>query len=82
MVALITSKFQMVVPRSVREHLGLHPGDKLDFVIEKDGQVVVRALTSEFTALRGMVKHRRKSPATLAEMDQAVSRNAGRGRGR
>ena len=41
-VATLTSKGQTTIPKQVREHLKLNPGDKLDFVIEPEGRVVIR----------------------------------------
>lgn len=37
----ITTKGQCVVPKKIREYLGLNPGDKIDFVIREDGEVLV-----------------------------------------
>jgi antitoxin PrlF len=42
MISTITTKGQATIPLAVRRHLGLNPGDKVDFVIEEDGAVVVR----------------------------------------
>jgi antitoxin PrlF len=36
-VATITSKGQITVPQAVREQLGLHSGDKVDFVSDENG---------------------------------------------
>ena len=33
--ATLTSKGQLVVPKSIRDRMGLHPGDRLDFVAPK-----------------------------------------------
>ena len=36
----LTIKGQTTVPKSIREHLKLKAGDKVDFLIESDGRVV------------------------------------------
>ena len=41
----VTSKSQTVIPREVREKLGLKPGDRLRYSITDKGVVIDRALT-------------------------------------
>lgn len=38
-LATITSKVQVTIPASVRQRLGLRPGDKVVFIVEDDGTV-------------------------------------------
>ncbi len=40
--AKLTSKGQCTLPKSVREELGLKPGDKIDFYMDQDGFIAVR----------------------------------------
>ena len=40
--AKLTSPGQLVIPKPVRQHLRLQPGDRVDFVIRDDGEVVVQ----------------------------------------
>ena len=56
--AKITSKGQLTIPKSVRERLGVGPGDELEFV-EEAGQFLVRKLVRESPvhAYRGYLKH-------------------------
>jgi AbrB family looped-hinge helix DNA binding protein len=37
----LTSKGQTTIPKDVRKRLNLHPGDRLEFVIDEDGRVLV-----------------------------------------
>ncbi len=41
-VSTITSKGQITLPAKVRRHLGLHTGDKVSFVIEDSGKVMLK----------------------------------------
>ena len=53
-VARITSKYQVVLPRSVREALELHVGEDVIFLIDGD-TVLLRRRPANFTAaLRGL----------------------------
>lgn len=42
MLSTITSKGQVTIPKSVREHLGVGTHDKVAFVVEDDGTVRLR----------------------------------------
>ena len=50
----VSSKFQIVIPREIRESMKLRPGEKMQ-VFESDGRIeVVRARSVK--SLRGMCK--------------------------
>ncbi|MBN1653729.1 MAG: type II toxin-antitoxin system PrlF family antitoxin [Deltaproteobacteria bacterium] len=74
--ATLTSKWQMVIPKPVREHLGLHPGDRVDFLIREDGEVVVRSATADVRALKGLLRQSSRQPVSLEMMQKAVRRRA------
>ncbi len=52
MQATISSKFQVVIPKSVREHLNLKPKQKITFV-EKD-RLLILIPESSLEQLRGI----------------------------
>lgn len=52
MQTTISSKYQVVIPKPVREHLNLKPKQKLT-VIEKDGMLILIPQAS-LAALRGI----------------------------
>lgn len=76
MEAAITSKGQATIPKAVREHLHLRPGDRVKFFIHPDGTVVLLPRLP-VTALRGMVPPR-PEPVSLEEMDAAIAAGAAR----
>ena len=77
MESAITQKGQATIPKAIREHLRLQPGDRVKFFIHPDGTVVLLPKLPA-SALRGMVKSRRRRPVTLAEMGHAVAKGAAR----
>lgn len=70
--ATLTSKSQITVPKAVREALGLVPGDRIQFVPAWQGYrlVVVRG---DITAMRGVLKGRRRKPLSIAEMNATIA---------
>ena len=78
--AKLTSKGQMVVPKSIRERLGLHPGDRLDFVVQDDGNVLIRPATENVDRLKGLLRRPGRPSVTVEEMKRVVRRRGGRRR--
>jgi AbrB family looped-hinge helix DNA binding protein len=75
-VATLTSKGQTTIPKQVREHLKLNPGDKLDFVIESEGRVVIRPAKLDVRELKGLLKRRDGKVLSIEEMNAAIGRGA------
>ena len=78
-VAKLTSRGQLVIPKPVRQHLRLQPGDSVDFVIGDDGEVVVRPATGDVRQLKGILP-KPAEPVSLEEMDRAIRTRASGGR--
>jgi AbrB family looped-hinge helix DNA binding protein len=78
METALTIKGQATIPKAVREHLHLKPGDRVKFFVHPDGSVVILPKLPT-SALRGIVKSRRARPATLDEMKQAIATGASNG---
>ena len=76
--ATLTTKGQTTIPKEVREFLNLNAGDKLDFVIGADGQVVLRPATVDVRDLKGLLKRTGRKPVTIVEMNAAVVDGAAR----
>ena len=77
-VATSTSKGQLVIPKEIREYMGLQPGDRLDFIVQGDGEVVIRPAVSDVSALRGILKTAGRKPVSLSSMKRAIRKRAGR----
>lgn len=82
MESAITVKGQATIPKAIREHLRLSPGDRVKFFVHPDGTVVLLP-KQPASALRGMLK-RERTAVTVAEMNQAIAEAAAgvRARGR
>lgn len=75
MESAITVKGQATIPKAIREHLGLTPGDRVKFFVHPDGSVVLLPKLTA-AALRGVVKSRRRRPVTIEEMTKAAAAGA------
>lgn len=77
MESTVTAKGQTTIPKAVREHLKLKPGQRLKYFIHPDGTVVLLP-TLPVTALRGILRWH-GPPATLEDMDAAIAEGAAAG---
>ena len=77
MESAITSKGQATIPKAIREHLQLKPGDRVKFFVHPDGSVVLLPKLPA-SALRGMLKARRRA-VTIDEMREAAAAGASEG---
>lgn len=78
-ISTLTRKGQTTIPIKVRNHLKLQPGDKIEFVIERDGKVVVHPKNVDVRQLRGMLGNARRH-LTIEQMDEAIRSRFGRRR--
>ena len=76
MESAITVKGQATIPKAIREHLRLQPGDRVKFFVHPDGSVVLLPKLPP-SALRGIFKAKRRA-VTVAEMNRAVLGRCGR----
>jgi len=70
----ITVKGQTTIPKTIREHLGLKPGDHVKFFVHPDGTVVLLPKLP-VTALRGILKRPRR-PVSVERMREAIAEGA------
>ncbi|MDE0154472.1 MAG: AbrB/MazE/SpoVT family DNA-binding domain-containing protein [Gammaproteobacteria bacterium] len=77
MQATITSKGQVTIPKPIRDKLHLKAGDKVEFMLEEDGNLRIAPVTASVTQLKGMLS---KPAVTLSitEMNEAIATSAAR----
>ncbi|WP_040433562.1 AbrB/MazE/SpoVT family DNA-binding domain-containing protein [Chlorobium ferrooxidans] len=73
-IATITNKGQVTIPKAVRDTLGLHSGDKLDFSCDKGGRIVVTPINKSVDDLFGRFFDPERKSISIAEIDDAVRR--------
>jgi antitoxin PrlF len=76
--ATVTSKGQITIPKDIRDRLKLHPGDSVDFVVERDGRVMMRQATLDIRALEGVLHRRGMRPVSLDDIRHVIRKRAAR----
>lgn len=80
--AKLTSKGQITIPRDIRQRLGLRQGDRLEFVLDETGRLVVQVLRSEGSPFGILQDFAPEKPVSVAAMRRAVRRRAASKAGR
>jgi antitoxin PrlF len=76
--ATVTSKGQVTIPESIRRLLKVAVGDRLDFVVENEGRVVLRVGVADATDLKGLLHRPGRRPVTVEAMNAAIARQGRR----
>jgi AbrB family looped-hinge helix DNA binding protein len=74
--ATLTSKGQTTIPKAIRQRLRLKAGDRIDFVVEADGQVRLVARNLRLADLRGLLP-KPKRRLSDRELDAAIRESWG-----
>lgn len=69
--ATITSKGQVTIPASVRQRLGVNPGDRVEFVEMENGVFQLVAASRDIHSLKGVVPKPAKA-VTIEEMNETI----------
>ncbi len=70
----LTVKGQVTIPAVIRKKLGLHPGDKIGFLIE-DNHVVLYRKESNIEAAFGICHP--KTSVSLKDMEEVIRKRGG-----
>ena len=71
--AKITSKGQVTIPRTIREHLHVGEGDRIDFRVDEHGEVRLSTVARPVRELFGMLHRPGRKPVSVEEMDAAIA---------
>ena len=75
-VAKVTSKGQITIPKSVRTHLELSSGDKVNFIIDDQGFVQLAPITRHISSLKGIVP-KPKHVVSIVDMNATIKTRGG-----
>ena len=73
MESALSIKGQATIPKAIRDHLQLRPGDRIKFFLHPDGTVVILPKIP-VSKLKGIVKGRRR--VSIEDLDAAIAEGA------
>lgn len=72
--ATLTTKGQVTIPKEVREHLGVDTGDRLSFVVQEDGTVIVKPITRHVRELSGLLHRPEQLAVSINKMNEGIAK--------
>ncbi len=76
LVSTITRKGQVTIPKDVRDSLHLVTGDKVEFVRNEQGEIIIKPMTCKVSEVAGMLgRYKKAEPVSIAEMDLALAQH-------
>ncbi|MCK9419837.1 MAG: type II toxin-antitoxin system PrlF family antitoxin [Nitrospirae bacterium] len=73
-VSTLTIKGQTTIPKKIRNHLKLRPGDRIDFVVQEDGEVVLKPATLDVRELEGILHRPGMKTVSMEGMTTAIKK--------
>ena len=73
MLATVTDKGQVTVPKEIRDRIGIAPGSRLDFEVQSDGTLRVRVLVRGADNLFGLLHRPGSEARSIEAMDQGIA---------
>jgi AbrB family looped-hinge helix DNA binding protein len=70
--ATLSSKGQTVIPKPIRDQLGLKPGDTIDFIMQANGDILIRPAVQNVQKLKGMLYRPGRKPVSVEDMNIAI----------
>lgn len=77
MLATVTDKGQVTVPKEIRDKTGITPGSRLDFDVQDDGTLRVRVLARGADSLFGLVHRPGIKSHSIEAMDKGIAAAVG-----
>lgn len=72
--ATMTSKGQVTIPKQVRDSLHLHTGDRIEFVLQKNSEAMMKPVTKSVDDVFGRLHTSHQKALSVDEMNEAVAR--------
>ena len=72
MIATLTSKGQIIVPKKIRENLRLAAGDKVDFRISKNGTVELVRMSHSIDDVFGCLSTKVKNKLSIEDINTTI----------
>ncbi len=76
MLATVTTKGQVTLPKAIRDQLKIEAGTQLDFKVNADGSISARPLKRSALSIVGLLHRPGRSAVTVEQMNDAIAHGA------
>lgn len=73
----VTAKGQTTIPKQIRDYLKLQPGNRIDYVVDESGNVVLRPATYHIRDLHGILHRPGQRPLKVEDMNRIIRQRHG-----
>ena len=73
MLATVTDKGQVTLPKAIRDQLGIRAGSRIDFEVLANKTLQARVLTRGSSGLFGLLHRPSEAARTLEDIDAAIA---------
>ena len=71
-IATLTTKGQVTIPKKIRDSLKLHTGDKIEIVVTEKGQAIIRPISKKVDEMFCKLRKPGQKAVSIKEMDDAI----------
>jgi AbrB family looped-hinge helix DNA binding protein len=74
-LSTLTSKGQITIPKALRESMSIDTGDKIEFIINEQNEVVIKPITKKAIDVFGQLsKYKKNHPVSIEKMNEAIAK--------
>lgn len=73
MIATVTDKGQVTLPKAIRDLLNIRPGSRIDFQVTADKKLTAQVQTRGSEGLFGLLHRPGRRTISIEEMDDAIT---------
>ena len=73
-LSIVTTKGQVTIPKDIRESMAIGAGDKIEFIINAQNDVVIKPITKKAIDVFGQLsQYKKDKPLSIEEMNEAIT---------
>jgi len=71
-LATLTTKGQLTIPKKIRELLKLHTGDKIEIIVTKEREAIIRPISKKVDDVFCKLHKKSRKPVCLEAIDNVI----------
>lgn len=68
----VTAKGRTTIPKEIRDYLKLRPGNRIDYLVDPDGRVVLEPARHDIRDLHGLLHRAGRKALTVEQMNRVI----------